>query len=183
MKQYTTRKLLVCGALGALVFWAILGVSSFLRSLRPTHPRDVDVRIRSFKPGLSVTAEQIRTVGGAIAKYELAKGERPMALRELVGEGLLTHADMCGPQKVTSLMESIPDVLYFPALVKDDPGDLVLLCTLLLREKADKFQVIRNDGSYDALDANALTIALNRTYTYIGRQIAKQPSAEDSNVE
>ncbi len=178
MKQYTPRNMLTYGALGAFIFLGIMVLSMVLLEQLTTHQHGYDVWVK----GQAVTAEKIRKVGDAIAKYELAKGERPMALRELVGEGLLTHADMCDPD-MADLSESVPDVLYFPALVKDDPGDLVLLCTLLLREKEDKFQVIRNDGSYDALDANALTIALNRTYTYIGRQIAKQPSAEDSNVE
>ena len=77
-----------------------------------------------------------------------------------------------------------PDVVYFPALRKDDPGELVLLCTLLLRDKGEAFHVVYNDGRYAALGARELVQALNRTYRYLGAclagpQVATAPTTED----
>ncbi len=61
-----------------------------------------------------------------------------------------------------------PDIIYFPAVRKDGPANLVLLCTVLLREKDGRFQAVHNDGRCEQLAAHHLILALQRTYTYIG---------------
>ncbi len=126
------------------------------------------------RPGFAVSPEQIRRIAGAISEYEKAGGERPMRLTELVEAGLLDAAALLDERRDKS-SEDETDVLYFPAVRRDDPADLVLLCALLPRSRK-QCHVIANDGSYTVMPAHDLVMALNRTYTYIGKEIMKARS-------
>ncbi len=136
---------------------------------------------KRFAENYAVSAEQMQAVGKAIGEYETANGERPMKLAELVEAKLVESAAMYDDRRddVPVTIEKFaafatnPDVLYFPALRASDPADNVLLCTLLLRNKRDKYRVIYNDGRLGQLEPMELVIALNRTYEYIGRQLNK----------
>ncbi len=127
------------------------------------------------KEGFAVSPEQVRRIADAIAQYEKANGERPMQLTELVEAGLLDPGALLDERRDEP--KDGADVLYFPAVRRDDLGDLVLLCTLLVRSEGDSFHVITNDGRYTEMPARDLAVALNRTYTYIGNEIIKARSA------
>jgi hypothetical protein len=116
----------------------------------------------------SVDAEQIKAIAEAIGEYEAEHGERPEMLGKLPGAG-----DICYDRRRTE--KSGPeDVLYIPAVRSDDPGDLVMLCTLLLPDEDAPFLVIYNDGTFDELAAVDLVTALNRTYRHVCNDIVRQ---------
>ncbi len=161
-------------ACGSVVVFAI-GILPAIHEYRTTR----------FRRSYALSAEQMQAVGKAIGEYETANGERPMKLAQLVEAKLIEPAELFDDRRddvpVTigkfAASETNPDVLYFPALRASDPADNVLLCTLLLRNRNDKYRVIYNDGSLGQLESMELVIALNRTYEYIGGQL--QPAKED----
>ncbi len=130
----------------------------------------------------AVSAVQIRRVGEAVGAYAAREGGRPGDLNAIVTAGLLSQDDLYDEHRkkrpVVELYSGVeispPDVIYFPALRASDPADCVLLCTLLLREKGEKFHVIYNDGRYAALTARELVMALNHTYEHIGEVLATE---------
>lgn len=140
----------------------------------------------SFKPQMSVSADQIRGIAKAIETYEKNHTFRPERLEELVMDGLIKAADLFDENRKsipsveskTGRFEINPDVLYFPALRKNDPGDLVLLCTVLLRTENEKFHVVTNDGKYKQLLPRELVAELQKTYTYLGGIIQSQSPAK-----
>ncbi len=139
----------------------------------------------------SVSAEQIQQIAGAISQYEKTNGRRPERLEMLVKAALIKcEAFFDDRQSKPSEIDEItgrfmqnPHVLYFPAVLKSDPGDMVLLCTITLRENGGKFQVIYNDGRHAKLDSRELIMALQKTYTYLGRNILKEQAQSESATE
>ncbi len=139
----------------------------------------------------SVSAEQIQHIAGAISQYEKTNGRRPERLEMLVKAGLIKceaffDDRQSKPSEIdekTGRFVHNPHVLYFPAVLKSDPGDMVLLCTITLRENGGKFQVIYNDGSHAKLDSRELIMALQKTYTYLGRNILKEQAQSESATE
>ncbi len=166
-KRFPAWLLLLIGIGLAILYWTVIAPAMEQR--------------KRFAESYAVSAEQMRAVGKAIAKYETANGERPMKLAELVEAKLIEPAVLFDEQRgsvpVTiekfAEFDTNPDVLYFPALRASDPPDNVLICTLLLRNKRDKYRVIYNDGRLGQLEPMELVIALNRTYEYIGMQLNK----------
>jgi len=135
-----------------------------------------------FVRSSALSADQMRSVGRAVAQYEQETGERPARLEDAVKAGDLDACNLFDEDEdvpeidaATGRFAENPHVLYFPAVRKDDPGDLVLLCTLLLRERDDAFRVIYNDGKYAELTRRQLIQALQRTYTYLGAKIQGMP--------
>ena len=128
-------------------------------------------RAARFIPWCAVSAEQIREIGSGIGAYEGRHGARPARLAELVEAGMIGRRDLHDEQRRKIAEGPQPDVLYFPAVRKDDPDDLVLLCTLLLHDRDDRYQAVLNDGTYVAMTPRDLVVTLNRTYEYIGRKL------------
>ena len=126
--------------------------------------------------GFAVSSEQMHRIADAVWQYEKADGERPMRLAELVETGML-DAGALPDERRDEPSENEADVLYFPALRASDPGNLVLLCTLLVRGEGEKFHVITNDGNYAEMPAHDLVMALNRTYKHLGSEIAQADTA------
>jgi hypothetical protein len=146
-------------------------------------------RASRMVPGYAVSAQQIWAVGAAVERFARdSNGRRPATLEELVGKGLVRREDLFDatrgkPPAVDARMRRFvepPDVIYFPALRADDPNGLVLLCTLLLHNEDDKYQVIYNDGRRAAVTGRELIPALNRTYSYISSRIWPTPPATTS---
>lgn len=170
----------------AILIGVVLGVSLW-GWVFPAIQRWRETRLT---PQNAISREQICRIGEAVAKFVKAKGERPERLEQLVQEGKLEPAALFDERRdeVPKIDEKTgrfvrnPDVLYFPAVRKDDPGELVLLCTLLLRKEGEMFHVIRNDGTYAGLSARELVIALNRTYRYLGREIAERSKGEPTHA-
>lgn len=94
---------------------------------------------------------EFQELWGKVVGFDVANGRRPESLNELG--------------------HSAPGVLYFPAVLKSDPPDMIVLCTLLVRREKDKYLVMRNDGALMKMDAQQLKLALGRTYDYIGQKI------------
>ncbi len=161
MKRPTPILVVPIGFILGAVFWAL--VFPFVQDVY-SHIAGTD-----FEPQSAVSARQIREIAGAISGYEKAGGERPSHLTELVEAGMLDEAALLDERRDEP--KDGADVLYFPALRANDPGDLVLLCTLLIRREGDSFHVITNDGSYAAMSPRRLVITLNRTYRYLGAKI------------
>ena len=145
-----------------------------------------------FQAAPTVSGEQIQRIAAGVAGYEQANGRRPERLEDVVKAGLLDARNLFDEEEdvpeidaATGRFAENPHVLYFPAVRKDDPGDLVLLCTLLLRERDDKFRVVYSDGRYAELTSRQLIQALQRTYTYLGAEIQglPQPSVPSPNDE
>ena len=117
-----------------------------------------------------MTLDHFRRIAAALTGYTTHHGRRPESLDTLaVGDKTavrdLLHAD-------GRRIQLRRHVLYFPALRPDDPPDTVLLCTLVRGRKDDKLLVAYNDGRIARLTAHAMIIALNRTYRFIGEDIA-----------
>jgi hypothetical protein len=136
----------------------------------------------------ALTSGQMAKVGGAIAQYTEKNTRRPERVEDLVQAGLLAQADLYDSRRKEAVQpkldpnsghyDPIPDVLYFPALRPGDPGDLVMLCTLVTQKPGEKLQVVYNDGRAGELAPQEMVQALQRTYTYIGGQLqpASQPA-------
>ena len=130
-----------------------------------------------LKSQMTVSTEQIKAIGQAIETHEAKQKERPERLEQLVDAGLLSTSQLYDARrgKVTPDVDPEthhyiphPDVLYFPALTRQDPPRLVLLCTLLLQADGDRYQVITNGGAHEQMDRHELIGALQKTYTHIG---------------
>jgi len=156
---------ILVGFLLGLVFWWLIQHIT------------LPARRQSMQPGMAVSAEQLHSIADAIQQYEKEHGTRPEKLTVLVDEGLLRPEDMLDHRRPIlpaltpdTRLENI-DLLYFPALEAPDPGDLVLLCTLLVHEEDEKYHVILNDGQYRTMNSTELVAALNGTYEYIGKTL------------
>ena len=161
MKRPTPILVVPIGFILGAVFWAL--VFPFVQDVY-SHIAGTD-----FEPQSAVSARQIREIAGAISGYEKAGGERPSHLTELVEAGMLDEAALLDERRDEP--KDGADVLYFPAVRRDDPADLILLCTLLIRSEGDSFHVITNDGNYTEMPAHDLVMAMNRTYAYLGAKI------------
>lgn len=134
-----------------------------------------------FRSQMTVSVEQIRKVGEAVAAFERSNQRRPDTLEALVKAGLLTAGDLFDRKRSTvPAIDAItwrfginPDVLYFPALRKTDPADLVLLCTITTGKRDKPFLSIMNDYRSVELSASELRNALQRTYSYLGGRIGR----------
>ena len=132
-----------------------------------------------FEPGMAVSGKQIRRVASAIKKHQAEHGARPRHLEELLADKRLAASDLFDARRksiptidsATGRLATRPDVLYLAALRKKDPGDLILLCTILLHEPDENYHVIRNDGQYVRMGYRNLTNALNRTYWHLGAKL------------
>ncbi len=139
----------------------------------------------SFKPAMSISEPQIRKVWEAIGGFGKAYNRRPDTLEMLTAGGYLKPADLFDARRKdassidaqTGRFVTNPDVLYFPAVLAEDPAEMVVLCTVLLAEDGGKYHVIFNDGRYAALTPHELVITLNRTYEYIGGKVITAPAA------
>ena len=128
----------------------------------------------------TISMAQLRKISAAVTEYAEAHGQRPAHLETLVEVGALAPRDLFDAQReeipsidpATGRFEGNPDVVYFPAVRKDDPADLVLLCTLLTHERDDKLLVAYNNGKLGELTPHEMIIAMNRTYGFIGGEIA-----------
>ena len=125
-----------------------------------------------FRSQMTLSIKQICKVGGAVADYEKSNQHRPENLEALVKAGLLSSGDLFAPKR-SPASDSNPDVLYFPALRKTDPADLVLLCTIVTRKRGEPLLTVMNDYSTVELSPKELRAALQRTYSYLGGQIAR----------
>ena len=113
----------------------------------------------------------------AIRPYENKHGRRPKRLETLVTGKLIGARDLFDEQTKdipaidarTGRIDCSPQVLYFPAVRKTCPPDLVLRCTLLLHQPGDLFPVVHNDGRYAEMTSHELIGLLQKTYTYLGR--------------
>jgi hypothetical protein len=123
----------------------------------------------AFRAMRAVDASQIQAVARAVFQYEGANGQRPVKLVDLVSAGMLDEAMLYG--RGHNGVTGQPDVLYVSAMRKDDPPDMVVLCTLLLPRKDAQFLVVYNDGSFAELKSVDLVTALNRTYAHVGNDI------------
>jgi hypothetical protein len=128
----------------------------------------------ALRPGLAVSAAQIRAIGGALNQFSAQTDRRPERLVELVELHWLSADEFFDRARRQVVRYGAdrdftvnPDVLYFSALRAGDPNNLVLLCTLLLHGEEDSYHVVFNDGRYEAMNARELIQAINRTYTYI----------------
>jgi len=124
-----------------------------------------------FDPQYAVNAIQIKAIGEAIQRYEADKGERPMCLEDIVDAGMLEKAALYDRKRLQ--LASQPDVVYFPAVQKDDPRDMVLLCTFMLPKRDAPYLVIYNDGTFRKCSGVQLVTALNHTYRHISTAIAR----------
>ncbi|HAU36902.1 MAG TPA: hypothetical protein DCX07_04210 [Phycisphaerales bacterium] len=130
-------------------------------------------------PQPCVTTAQIQAIAAGIRAYETEHGRRPPTLEALVAGKYCDKSDCFDERKgrlpeidqATGRFASNPDVIYFPAVRRSDPPELVVLCTLLKKAEADPYLVVRNDGQLVELTARELVPALQRTYTYLGRDI------------
>jgi len=128
--------------------------------------------------GFAVSEDACREIARAIEAYESQHQRRPERLEELVESQLLRASsplDERRPAGSGPVFRHRPlhDVAYFP-LRRDDAPNLLLLCTLVLRESETHYHAVTNDGAYHALTRADLITALNRTYTAIGRDIPFQ---------
>ncbi|HUT57945.1 MAG TPA: hypothetical protein VNA25_08855 [Phycisphaerae bacterium] len=143
-----------------------------------------------WTPGREVSEAQIRRITAALASYAAEHGERPMRLAQLVQHGYLgaeslfdgERGQLPGIDANTGRFTVNPDVLYFPGVEPNDPGDLVLLCTLLVRDRGDPYHVIYNDGRYEAMAGRQLIRALNRTYTHVARATWGEPPTDANSA-
>ncbi len=132
-----------------------------------------------FRLQMTLSIEQIRKVGGAVAAYEKSNQRRPVNLEALVKADLLSAGDLFDRKRspipaidaTTGRFGSNPDVLYFPALRKTDPADLVLLCTITTRKRGEPLLAVMNDYRTVELTPRELRTALQRTYSYLGKKI------------
>ena len=132
----------------------------------------------------TISMAQLRKISTAVTAYTKAHDQRPAQLETLVEVGALAAGDLFDAQRneisgidpATRRFETNPDVIYFPALRKDDPADLVLLCTLLTHKRHDKLLVAYNDGRLAELTPHEMIMAMNRTYGFIGKEIARAQS-------
>jgi hypothetical protein len=125
-----------------------------------------------FRSQMALSIEQIRKVVDAVADYEKSNQRRPVNLEALVKADLLSMGDLFDPKRSPD-SDFNPDVLYFPALRKTDPADLVLLCTIVTRKRGEPLLAVMNDYSTVELSPKELRAALQRTYSYLGGQIAR----------
>ena len=132
----------------------------------------------------TISMAQLRKISTAVTAYTKAHDQRPAHLETLVEVGALTAGDLFdakrdeipGIDPATGRFDTNPDVIYFPALRKDDPADLVLLCTLLTHKRHDKLLVAYNDGELAELTPHEMIMAMNRTYRFIGEDITDAQS-------
>ena len=128
-----------------------------------------------FAPCPCVNVAQIQAIAAGIQAYESEHGRRPPT----VAGKYCDQSDCFDERKgrlpeidqATGRFASNPHVIYFPAVRKNDPPELVVLCTLLKKAEADPYLVVRNDGRLSELTARELVPALQRTYTYLGQAI------------
>lgn len=129
------------------------------------------------QPGYAVTEAACREVAAAVAAYEKQRQRRPERLMKLVELGLLREGALLDERRPPSATPTTGparrplDVTYVAGVRPSDPKDLVLVCTLVLREGEDRYHVITNDGTYHAMTRPELITALNRTYSVIGKDI------------
>jgi hypothetical protein len=138
-----------------------------------------------FESQLTVSADQMKRIASAICQFEASHTRRPANMEELVGEKLLVEQDLFdadrrqldGISPNTGRFRITPDVIYFPALRSADGPDFILLCTIATHKKGDKLLAVLNDGRLVEMTPHELTVALNRTYAFIGsRQEVPKPS-------
>ena len=119
----------------------------------------------------------IRRTHRAVQAYERTHGRRPERLEALVAEKLIDAKNLFDEQTreipvidaKTGRFSENPNVLYFPAVRKTDPPDLVLLCTPPSDRPGNEFHVIHSDGRYAEVTSRELIGLLQKTYTYLGR--------------
>ncbi len=162
MKKKTTPFTwgMAAGLLAGVVFF--VGLTVYLE-WKDRHP---------FRSQPTFSVEQIRKVAGAVVNYEKSNQRRPVNLEALVKADLLSTGDLFDPKR-SPASDSNPDVLYFPALRKTDPADLVLLCTIVTRKRGEPLLAVMNDYRTVELSPKELRTALQRTYSYLGGQIAR----------
>ncbi len=176
---------MVRGALIGVILGPLVGIAFLVASALQTR------YFRPFSPGTTVSEKQIRAAASAVATFAKEKGHRPQTLEEAVQEGMVGAGELLdakqGPAPAidanTGRFAESPDVIYFPALRADDPGDLVLLCTFLVHREGDSYHVIYNDGHYAALGPHELVQAINRTYAYLASRIWTPPSTGPTGGE
>jgi len=128
--------------------------------------------------GFAVSQASCEEIARAVAAYESRHHRRPERLEELVEVQLLREAALhddrrpAGPPP-TFRGKPLHDVVYFP-LRRDDAPNLILLCTLVLRDGQPHYHAVTNDGAYHAMTRPELITALNRTYAAIGKDIPFQ---------
>lgn len=128
-----------------------------------------------FRPAYALEQDGLRRLHDAVEEYARLNRVRPERLKMLVDAGLLDERDLFDPNRdsiprigrISHRYESGPDALYIPAVEPGDPGDLILLAQVAVREAGDAFGVIRNDGTHEELSPAELTAELNRTFRYI----------------
>lgn len=181
-----TDSVILAPCLTGAVLATILSVSLYWMA-RSDQEKD-----NPFIPQPALSESQIKKVGLAVAEYTKKHGHRPESLITLTYEHLLSPNDLFDADRSPTPFSTrsrgqfavTPDVIYFPALQPGDPGDCVLLCTVLLKHEDDPFLVIYNDGRFDTLSARELVAALNRTYEHIGAVCAtavKSPTTKPNN--
>jgi hypothetical protein len=165
------------GATAGLCVGAVLWIGTCVRrEWRERHP---------YKSQWTLSAEEVGKVAEAVRAYEQARGARPERLERLIEGGLLSAGELFDRKRrpiprmdsSTGRLESDPDVMYMPALRKGDPPDLVLLHTLFTRERGRKLPAVLNDYRVVEYTPRELTMALNRTYAYIARQLPESQPA------
>lgn len=143
-----------------------------------------------FSEGPTLSHQQIQTVSDAIRRYADSHGQRPAHLEALVTEKLISPADLVDENKAADSPAIDPssgrftapvDVLYFPAVRAADPLDLLLLCTLTVHKKGDKYLAAYNDGRILELSAPELTQALQHTYDYFRGKLSEPQSQPAEN--
>jgi hypothetical protein len=156
-------------------------IVTFLISIGIDYLEDYNRQKLLFVCEYVLSADGVRKVGDGIAAYTKAKSHRPGSLGELISVGYISQADLYDASRrkqVDSEGKPItPDVIYFSALRPDDPPDTVLLCTVLRKNKDDKYSVVFNDGRFAQLTRHELVNALNRTYSHICRSLPKTVTA------
>ena len=157
-------------AAGALLLFGppVVGFTLYVWALRP-----------AVRQAPAVSGSQIERIADAVWAHAGRTGRRPERLAELVAAGLLQPAELFATDRrplppldaQAGRFAVEPDVLYVPAVREEDPGDLVLLCTVLLPTADAEYQVIFNSGRHAELTGPELVEALQRTYAYLGDAI------------
>ncbi|MCL2700347.1 MAG: hypothetical protein FWE88_01485 [Phycisphaerae bacterium] len=129
--------------------------------------------------GFAVSGTACMAIARAIETYESRHQRRPGRLADLVDAQLLRASALHDERRLadsppTYKKRPMNDVVYFPSLRRFDAPDLILLCTLVLREGETHYHAVTNDGGYRTLSRAELITALNRTYTAIGKDIPWQ---------
>lgn len=129
----------------------------------------------------TLSSQQMRKIGAAISQYEKShEGRRPEKLADLVDAKLLTENDLLDAERqgrFASTSQPAADAIYLPAVRKTDPGDLVILHTIVTHERGEKLLAVLNNGELVECTPRELVERLNRTYEYIASEIEKTRQA------